>query len=124
MRFNNAREEFTHHATAEIKRLASEAKKLAPSQYRIFANGVLGASILAALSLGYVVGGYRTKTALIDELRVSPAGAGIKEFTSLDVQVNGQDVVGFKLSAGDRISFYPKKETADKEKESPKLPDK
>lgn len=123
-RAGHLQNEFTATATAEIKRVATEAKNLAPSQYRIIANAVLGASILAALVVGFFGGKYKAKSDMMDDLRNNPAG--YKEFSS-DVRVNGQAMAGFKLIGENRISFYPKKDTPKEAAEAvkaPKLPDK
>lgn len=109
--------EFTATCSQTIKRVANEARGMAPAAYRITAAIFIAGIGCMGFLAGWWGGQYKVKSGLLDQLRKE---GNVYEFSSLDVMVGGKPMGGFSLNGG-RIQFFPKKDAAGK---VPKLPEK
>jgi len=98
---------FTSTAIAEISRIANEAKSLAPSQYKVVANILLGGVCLASLLMGYWGGIYKSKAEFIDQLQNQEATSNMWMFSKLDVRLSGVKMAGVKINSDKSIQFLP-----------------
>lgn len=108
-RAGHLQNEFTTTATAEIKRVATEAKNLAPAQYQMWASIAIGGAVLFALVGGFTAGWWGQRWHISTDLEKSDSNTYVFP-ASINLRMHGGTrVAAIKITGVNRAVLIPGK---------------